>query len=72
MRDIKDWRTTLPIPVPSEVRWDKVTINGVEGYLLADSTGLGSAVVWHDRGRVNAVFGTASGKAIEAVAASLR
>jgi hypothetical protein len=48
LRQIQNWNDTLPIPVPVDhVNWQSTTINGRQGLLLNDNSGVGSAAVWH-------------------------
>lgn len=73
LRAIKDWRTTLPVPVPAErVVWKQARLAGVDGLLLSDSSGLGSAALWQRDGRVYGVAGALTSAEIQRVAESLR
>jgi hypothetical protein len=73
LRAIQDWRTTLPIPVPVEqLAWQPVTVDGVQGLLLADHAGLGSGMLWQRDGRVYGVAGALPAAEIQRVAHSLR
>jgi hypothetical protein len=73
IRAIKDPSSTLPIPIPvSAASSKKVTVQGVEGVFVGDSTGLGSAVIWSKDGIVYGVGGTLTEAEILAVANSLR
>ncbi len=73
LRAIKDWRTTLPIPVPADrVVWKQARLAGVDGLILSDSSGLGSAALWQRDGRVYGVAGPLSSAEIQRVAESLR
>ena len=72
IRAIKDPSSTLPIPVPVDYATSKkVTVQGVEGVFIGDSTGLGSAVIWQKNGIVYGVAGTLTEAAILGVANSL-
>ena len=72
IRAIKDPSTTLPIPIPVDLATSKkVTVQGVEGVFVGDSTGLGSAVIWSKDGMVFGVAGTLTEAQILAVANSL-
>jgi hypothetical protein len=72
IRAIKDPSTTLPIPIPVDMATSKnVTVQGVTGVFVGDSTGLGSAVIWSKDGIVYGVAGTLSESQILAVANSL-
>jgi hypothetical protein len=72
IRAIKDPSSTLPIPIPVDMASSKnVTVQGVPGVFVGDSTGLGSAVIWQKDGIVYGVAGTLSEAQIMAVANSL-
>ena len=73
LREIKDWRNTLPIPVPAnQIQWRQATIAGGQGLILADNSGIGSAAIWQRDGRVYGVAGTVKATEIQRVADSLR
>jgi hypothetical protein len=73
IRAIKDPSSTLPIPIPVDMATSKkVTVQGVEGIFVGDSTGLGSAVIWQKEGIVYGVAGTLTEQQVLAVANSLR
>ena len=73
IRAIKDPSSTLPIPIPVDMGTSKnVTVQGVQGVFVGDSTGLGSAVIWSKDGMVFGVAGTLTESEILAVANSLR
>ena len=73
IRAIKDPSSTLPIPVPVDRATSKtVTVQGVSGVFIGDSTGLGSAVIWQKDGIVYGVAGTLTEAQVLAVANSLR
>jgi hypothetical protein len=72
IRAIKDPSSTLPIPIPVDMATSRnVTVQGVPGVFVGDSTGLGSAVIWQKDGIVYGVAGTLSEAQILAVANSL-
>jgi hypothetical protein len=72
LRDIKDWRNTLPIPVPADkLSWEHTTIAGGDALLLKENTGLGSAVIWLRDGRIYGVAGTLRPEEVERVANSI-
>ncbi len=72
IRAIKDPSSTLPVPIPVDMATSKkVTVQGVEGIFVGDSTGLGSAVIWQKDGIVYGVAGTLTEEQILAVANSL-
>jgi hypothetical protein len=73
IKAIKDPSSTLPIPIPVDMATSKpVTVQGVQGLFIGDSTGLGSAVIWSKDGLVFGVAGTLSEAEILKVANSLR
>ncbi|HYR94573.1 MAG TPA: hypothetical protein VEP48_10260 [Methylomirabilota bacterium] len=72
IRAIKDPSSTLPVPIPVDMATSKtVTVQGVQGVFVGDSTGLGSAVIWSKDGYVFGVAGTLTESQILAVANSL-
>ena len=73
IKAIKDPSSTLPIPIPVDMASSKpITVQGVQGVFVGDSTGLGSAVIWSKDGVVFGVAGTLTEAEILAVANSLR
>jgi hypothetical protein len=73
LRAIGDPTTTVPIPVPIDKASAKeVTVQGVRGLFVGDSTGLGSGVVWAKDGFVYFVGGMLTEDQVLAVANSLR
>jgi hypothetical protein len=72
IRAIKDPSSTLPVPIPVDMATSKkVTVQGVEGIFVGDSTGLGSAVIWQKDGIVYGVAGSLTEQQVLAVANSL-
>jgi hypothetical protein len=72
IKAIKDPSSTLPIPIPVNMATSKnVTVQGVQGVFVGDSTGLGSALIWTKDGIVYGVAGTLTESEILAVANSL-
>jgi hypothetical protein len=64
--------TTLPIPVPVNVaNAQSVSVQGVKGISIGDSTGLGSGVVWTKNGVIYGVAGSLSESQVVAIANSL-
>ncbi len=58
IRAIGDPASTLPIPIINGVMTSQtISIDGVQGVVTGDSTGLGSAVIWEKDGVVYAVGG---------------
>jgi hypothetical protein len=49
LREIEDWETTLPLPVPvGDIAWEETTVAGHPAVAFGDESGLGSALLWHD------------------------
>lgn len=72
LKQIQNWNNTLPIPVPvDQVNWQKATINGADGLLLNDNSGVGSAAVWHANGHLYGVAGSLKASDLKQVADSL-
>jgi hypothetical protein len=58
LRAVDDWRTTLPLPVPSdEVRWRPATVGGADALSFADQTGRLHALLWQRGGHIWGVAG---------------
>jgi hypothetical protein len=57
LRDIGDWRTTLPLPVPNQVRSRPTTVNGAEALGFTDATGRLHALLWQRDGHIWGVAG---------------
>ena len=73
VRAIGDPGQTLILPIPLDLASGKaITVRGVRGVFVGDSTGLGSAVVWVADGLVNVVAGSLGEKELLGVADSLR
>ena len=73
IRAIGDPSQTLPIPIPANLATSHpVTVQGVQGVAVGDSSGLGSAVIWVKGGVVYAVGGTLTEAEVLQVANSLR
>jgi hypothetical protein len=72
LRAIGDWRTTLPLPVPSdEVRWRPATVDGAEGLGFEDPTGKLHALLWQRGGHIWGVAGVIGSDEALDVASSL-
>lgn len=72
LRSISDPTSTLPIPIPvDKASSQSVTVQGVPGLAIGDSTGIGSVVIWQKNGTIYGVGGTQTQTAILAVANSL-
>ena len=72
LRSIGDWRTTLPIPVPTDqVRSRPATVNGAEGLSFADQTGRLHALLWQRDGHIWGVAGVLGADEARDVAQSL-
>jgi hypothetical protein len=57
LRGIGDWRNTLPLPVPDQVRSRPTTVNGAEALSFADNSGRLHALVWQRDGHIWGVAG---------------
>jgi hypothetical protein len=72
LRSITDWRSTLPIPVPTDtVNWHPQNFGGHPGLLLNDNSGVASAAVWHADGHLYGLAGSLKATDLQRVAASL-
>jgi hypothetical protein len=72
LKAIGDWRDTLPLPVPADrIDWREATINGAQGLLLGERSGLGSAAIWQRDGRIYGVAGVVRQAQVLRVAESL-
>ena len=67
LRDVGDWRTTLPLPVPSDqVHWRPARVGGSEALGFADSTGKLHALLWKRDGYIRGVAGViGAGEALD-------
>jgi hypothetical protein len=73
LRSIKNWRETLPIPIPADkVHWQTATFGGSQGLLLNDNSGALSAAIWQADGRLYGLAGSLKATDLQRVAASLR
>ena len=73
IRAIGDPSTTLPIPIPvGQAAAKSVSVHGVIGLFVGDSTGLGSGVLWQQNGLVYVVGGTLTEAETLAIANSLK
>ena len=73
IRGIADPSSTLPIPIPVEKMASRqVQVQGTNGLLVGDQTGLGAGVVWQKDGIVYAVGGMLKDSDALAIANSLR
>ena len=73
LRNIGDWRATLPLPVPSdEVRWRPATVGGAEALSFADRTGRLHALLWQRDGHIWGVASVLGSDETRDVADSLR
>jgi hypothetical protein len=72
LRAIGDWRTTLPLPVPSDqVRSRPATVDGAEAVSFADETGRLHALLWQRGGHIWGVAGVLDSDEVLDVADSL-
>jgi hypothetical protein len=73
LRNIGDWRATLPLPVPSdEVRSRPATVGGAEALSFADRTGRLHALLWQRDGHIWGVASVLGSDETRDVADSLR
>ena len=73
LRDIGDWRSTLPLPVPTDqVRSRPATVGGAEALSFADQSGRLHALVWPRDGYLWGVAGILGSHEAGRVANSLR
>ena len=72
IRAIGQPASTLPIPVIAGVMTSQtITIDGVQGVVTGDSTGLGTAVIWEKDGIVRVVAGALARSEVVSIAQSL-
>jgi hypothetical protein len=72
IRAIGQPASTLPIPVVAGVMTSQtITIDGVQGVVTGDSTGLGTAVIWEKDGIVRVVAGALAKSEVVSIAQSL-
>jgi len=72
LRNIGDWRTTLPIPVPTDqVRSRPTTVDGAQALSFADQTGRLHALLWQRGGHIWGVAGVLGADEARDVAQSL-
>jgi hypothetical protein len=72
LRGISDWRTTLPLPVPTDqARWQQATVDGGEALSFADPTGKLQALLWQRGGHIWGVAGVIGAREALDVADSL-
>lgn len=73
VRAIGDPTSTLPVPIPvSMAHSTSVTVQGVQGLAVGDSTGLGSVVIWEKNGTIYGVGGPLPENQVIEIANSLR
>jgi hypothetical protein len=73
LRNINDWRTTLPLPVPTdELRWRQANVGGAQALSFADPTGKMHALLWQRDGHIYGVAGVVDAGEAQDVANSLR
>lgn len=59
LRGIQNPASTLPLIIPvDQAQAHEVQINGTQGWVIGDNTGVGSAVVWEKAGIIYGVGGT--------------
>lgn len=55
---IEDWRSTLPLPIPTdEIDWTEIDVEGTPAVALRGTSGIGSAILWQSDGWVHGVGG---------------
>ncbi|MBI2862667.1 MAG: hypothetical protein HYX89_07595 [Chloroflexi bacterium] len=71
---ITDWRTTVPVPVLSGSRADRVTVAGAEGLLITSvsSPAPGAVLVWERDGVLYSLGGSLAGEELLRLASSMR
>jgi hypothetical protein len=73
IKALGDPAQTLPIPVRfNEQTASKIDVDGVQGLVIGDETGIGSAIVWTKDGRLYAVAGTLPQSDVLALANDLK
>jgi hypothetical protein len=73
IRAIGDPASTLLVPIPIDLASGRaVTVRGVQGVLVGDATGLGSALFWVADGIVHVVAGTIADTELVNIANALR
>jgi hypothetical protein len=72
LKTIKNWNQTLPLPVPvGQVNWTSASFKGNQGLLLNDNSGVGSAAVWYEGGRIYGLAGSLKATEVKSLAESL-
>jgi hypothetical protein len=72
LRDIGDWRATLPLPVPADqVRWRAATVQGAEALSFAHPSGRVRALLWQRDGAIWGVAGVLDAEEAQHVADNL-
>jgi hypothetical protein len=72
IKAIGDPTSALPIPVPvNKASAHSISVQGVQGLAVADSTGLGGGLVWIKNGTIYGVAGTYTESQLIAFANSL-
>lgn len=73
IKAINDPASTLPIPILMDRETSQhVTVQGVQGLAIGDSTGIGSGIVWQKDGMIYGVAGPESMQRVVEIANSLR
>jgi hypothetical protein len=53
LRGINDWQNTLPVPLPADqVQWKTTSIQGLQGLVVYDNSGIGSAAIVQSGGHI--------------------
>jgi hypothetical protein len=73
LRLIRNWKQTLPLPIPADkINWKAERFKGGQGLLLNDNSGMGSAAIWQSDGHLFGVAGSMKATDLKRVADSLR
>ncbi|TAK21782.1 MAG: hypothetical protein EPO26_13480 [Chloroflexota bacterium] len=70
LRALRDWRTTLPVPIPPEMVSREVAIGATTG-IVVDGGKVGAAVIWPRDGEIRGVMGSFPSAEIVQIARSI-
>jgi hypothetical protein len=72
LKQMQNWNSTLPIPIPvDKVNWQSTSFHGGQGLLLNDNSGVGSAAIWNANGHLYGLAGSLKATDLKRVADSL-
>jgi hypothetical protein len=72
LKSIDNWSNTLPVPVPiNQMTAKPTTIDGAQGLLIDDNSGVGSAAIWHANNHLYGVAGTLKARELQTIADSM-